>query len=280
MAEDTVAAAHSQTTAGEVSIDPLSQFQVHTVETLWKKFTGQDYTSVDQVIAPYAITNVAIWMVLASLAAFFLLRSVRGGSLVPTRWQSIGELTYTFISSLVSDTAGKAAKPYFPFVLSLFLFILMGNLFGMFALMGWEFTITSQLVVTVALALTVFILVTTVGLVRHGFGFFRLFVPAGAPWWIMPLLVPLEVISYLVRPLSLSVRLFANMLAGHALVKVLGSMVPLVFSFGFGATTLIAVVPIAMLIPIIGLEFMVACIQAYVFTLLTCVYLHDALYLH
>ena len=260
------------------TIDPLHQFQVRRLSDVGREFLGQPVS--DAPLAFYELSNIALWMLVSTLLAFLVLRAVRGGGLVPTRWQSIGEVLYSFISNMVSETAGKAAKPYFPFVLTLFLFILMGNLLGMAALLGWQFTITSQIILTGTLALAVFVLVTVVGFARHGFGFFRLFVPQGAPWWVLPLLVPLEVFSFLVRPLSLAVRLFANMLAGHALVKVLASMIPLVLTAGFGLTSALAVGPMLLLIPITGLEFMVAGIQAYVFAILTCVYLHDSLHLH
>ncbi len=190
--------------------------------------------------------------------------------MVPGRWQVSVEMCFEFIANMLHDSAGRDARKYFPFVFSLFMFILFANLIGMFPYFG--FTFTSHIAVTFAMAAFVFIGVTLIGLVKHGFKFFLLFVPKGAPLALMPLLVLIELVSYLSRPLSLSVRLFANMVAGHTMLKVFG---------GFVVTLgLLGVVPFVFIVALTGLELLVACLQAYVFAILTCMYLKDALHLH
>lgn len=217
-----------------------------------------------------SFTNSAAFMVLTTLAvAIFMVFSVRRRALVPGRWQSMAELTYGFVANLLRDTVGSEGRPYFPFVFSVFMFVLIGNLLG---LLPYSFTFTSHIIVTVALALVIFLGVTFIGFAKHGLHFFAFFLPPGVPLWMSPLLVPIEVISYFSRPLSLSVRLFANMMAGHTLLKVIGGFV---FTMGvFG------VVPLAGLVALTGLELLIAFLQAYIFTILTCVYLNDAIHMH
>jgi F-type H+-transporting ATPase subunit a len=199
----------------------------------------------------------------------FLTLSMRGGRLVPGRWQSMAEMSYEFIANMIRENVGAEGRKYFPFIFTLFMFILVGNLVGM---IPFAYTFTSQIIVTFAMAATIFIGVTVIGLVRHGLHFFSLFVPSGTPLILAPLLIPIEIISYFVRPVSLSVRLFANMMAGHTMMKVFGT-----FTAMLG---LLGVAPIVLLVALTGFEIMVAVLQAYVFTVLTCLYLNDAIHLH
>ena len=217
-----------------------------------------------------SFTNSALFMALAVAAvAVFLIQSMRGRHLVPNRWQSMAELSYEFIANMVRENVGSDGRPYFPFIFALFMFILLGNLLGM---VPYSYTFTSQIIVTFAMAITVFIGVTLVAIVRHGVHFLTFFFPAGAPIYMAPLLIPIEILSYLSRPISLSVRLFANMMAGHTMMKVFGGFVVALGVFG--------VAPMVVLVALTGFEIMVAVLQAYVFTILTCIYLRDALHLH
>lgn len=217
-----------------------------------------------------SLTNSSAFMIAAvAVVTLFLTLSMRSGKLVPGRWQSMAELSYEFIANMVRDNVGRDGRQYFPFIFTLFMFILAGNLLGM---LPYAYTFTSQIVVTFGLAFVVSIGVTIIGLVRHGTHFFTYFFPDGAPLWMAPLLVPIEVISYLSRPVSLSVRLFANMMAGHTMMKVFGGFTVALAFFGFA--------PLAMIIALTGFEILVAFLQAYVFTVLTCIYLHDAIHLH
>jgi F-type H+-transporting ATPase subunit a len=174
------------------------------------------------------------------------------------------------VSGLLKENVGNEGRQYFPFVFSLFMFILFANLFG---LLPYSFTVTSHIVVTAAMALFVFFMVTIIGILRHGLHFFSYFVPKGAPIALVPVMIPIEVLSYFIRPLSLSVRLFANMVAGHVMLTVVGGFV---FALGVWAGW----IPLAFVTVLFGLELLIACLQAYVFTILTCIYLHDAIHLH
>ena len=178
-------------------------------------------------------------------------------------------MSYEFIANMIRENVGAEGRKYFPFIFTLIMFILVGNLVGM---IPFAYTFTSQIIVTFAMAATIFIGVTVIGLVRHGLHFFSLFVPSGTPLILAPLLIPIEVISYFVRPVSLSVRLFANMMAGHTMMKVFGGFTVLLGVLG--------VAPIILLVALTGFEIMVAVLQAYVFTVLTCLYLNDAIHLH
>jgi F-type H+-transporting ATPase subunit a len=188
----------------------------------------------------------------------------------------VAELFYEFIADMIRSNTGSEGRQYFPFVFSIFMFVLLGNLLG---LLPWAFTYTSHIAVTFALAIVVFVLVTIVGLVIHGTHFFGYFFPEGAPKLLAPLIIPIEVISYLSRPISLSVRLFANMVAGHVMLIVFASFVVMIGSIGvlgyFGA-----VLPVAINVILVGFELLVAFLQAYVFAILTSIYLHDAVHLH
>jgi len=183
---------------------------------------------------------------------------------------------YEFVSNMVKENVGTGGKKYFPFIFSLFMFILFGNLLGM---IPYSYTFTSQIIVTITLALIIFIGVTLIALIKHKLKFFTFFFPSGVPIALAPLLIPIEIISYLMRPVSLSVRLFANMLAGHTMMKVFAGLIIMMTSAS-GVLKAGAVLPLLAVIGLTGLEFLVAALQAYVFSILTCMYLHDALHLH
>ena len=241
------------------SVSPLEQFEIIPLAQI--QIGGLDAS----------FTNSSLWMVIvvAAITAFMLL-GTRKQAIVPGRWQSLCEGMYDFVSGLLKENVGNEGRQYFPFVFSLFMFILFANLFG---LLPYAFTVTSHIIVTAAMALVVFIGVTIIGIARHGFHFFTYFVPKGAPMWLMPLMIPIEVLSYFIRPLSLSVRLFANMVAGHVMLLVVGGFV---FALGIWAGW----IPLAFVTVLFGLELLIACLQAYVFTILTCIYLNDAIHLH
>lgn len=222
----------------------------------------------------FGLTNSAAFMVLAvALIVSGLFWAARQPTLAPGRSQAAAEMLYEFIASTLRNSTGRGGMRFFPFVFSLFLFILTLNLLGM---VPGGFTVTSQIVVTFTLAMLVIGTVICFGFIRHGFGFLRLFVPSGVPKWLLPLLVTIEIISFLSRPISLSLRLFANMLGGHIALKVFGGFVVALGSAGAGYA-LMTPLPLAMTVALTAFEFVVAVLQAYVFTVLTCVYLNDAL---
>lgn len=238
--------------------NPLHQF---TIERLVPLHLG----SLD-----LSFTNSAAYMLAAVIIVTgFILLTTRRARLVPGRWQSVTEISYEFIANMIAQNAGHGGERYFPFIFTLFMFILLGNLLGM---IPYTFTYTSHIIVTFALAAIVFIGVTIIGIVRHGFRFLTLFVPQGVPWWLLPILVPIEVISYFIRPFTLAIRLFANMVAGHTTLAIFAGFVVSLGIFGF--------LPLAVTVALILLELLVAVLQAYVFAILTCLYLHDALHLH
>jgi len=228
---------------------------------------------VPVIIGPLdlSFTNSALAMAFAvgvSSAIFYF--GTKRLALVPGRMQSLAELFYEFVANMVKDNVGKEGMQYFPFIFTLFLFVFFGNVLGM---VPGNFTYTSHILVTGALALFIFGAVTVIGFMRHGAGYLRMFFPRGAPILTAPILVPIEIISYLSRPFSLSVRLFANMTVGHIMLKVLAGFV---VTLGLVA----GVVPLAAVIGITVLEFFIAALQAYVFTILTCIYLNDAIHMH
>lgn len=246
------------TGASEALHSPLEQFEIHTLVPL--RFGGLDLS----------FTNSSLMMVIAlALASGFLWIGIERRAMVPGRWQCAAEATYEFVASLFRETVGTEGRRYFPFVFTLFMFIVIGNLLGM---VPYSFTFTSHIIVTFAMAAVVFVGVTILGFVKHGAHFLSFFVPPGAPVWMLPLLIPIEVISYLSRPVSLSVRLFANMLAGHTLLKVIAGFIAALGIFG--------VLPLALIVALTGLEILIAFLQAYVFTILTCLYINDALHMH
>ena len=206
----------------------------------------------------------------AVLISFLLFLGTREKKIIPDKIQLITEMLYNFVAKMISDTAGSKAKPYFPFIFSLFMFVLLCNMVGM---LPYAFTVTSHIIVTFVLAAFIFIGVTIIGFAKHGIGYLKLFVPSGVPIVLLPLIVVIEVISYLSRPVSLSVRLFANMMAGHTMMKVFGGFV---ISLGIVGGWL----PLSFSVALTGLEILVAFLQAYVFAILTCIYLNDALNLH
>ncbi|MEL6521521.1 MAG: F0F1 ATP synthase subunit A [Pseudomonadota bacterium] len=223
----------------------------------------------DGPVSWYTITNVTLWMILAVVCVYLLLvMSTKGRAMIPSRGQSIAELAYSFIYKMVVDVAGKDAVKFFPYIMTLFMFIVLANFLG---LIPMSFTTTSHFAVTVVLALAVFITVTVVGFVKNGAGFLSLFWVSSAPLPLRPVLAVIEIISYFVRPVSHSIRLAGNIMAGHAVIKVFA---------GFAASAVIAPVAILGITAFYALEVLVAFIQAYVFTILTCVYLKDALHPH
>jgi F-type H+-transporting ATPase subunit a len=218
-------------------------------------------------------TNSALMMTVAlALAIAVLMIGTRRPSLVPSRMQSIAELSYEFVANIVRDSVGPQGRPYFPFVFSLFMFILFGNVLGLIPIPEYGFTFTSHIIVTFAMAAVVFVGVTILGLAKHGLHFFTFFCPPGVSWVLMPLMIPIEIISYLSRPISLSVRLFANMTAGHIMLKVFAGFVP--------ALGVVGVLPLGFVFALTGLELLIAFLQAYVFAVLTSLYINDALHLH
>lgn len=240
--------------------NPLSQFDI------------QYFTN----FAPVAgvnlnFSNSSLFMVIAvALVIMYMGLSTRKRALVPGRWQSMAEVTYEFVATMLKENVGTEGRQYFPFIFSLFMFILFCNLLGM---VPYSFTVTSHVAVTFALAALVFIGVTGIALIRHGMKFFGYFLPSGTPWWLAPLMIVIEVFAYLARPVSLSVRLFANMMAGHVLLKVIAGFI---LSMGMAWGWL----PLSFTVLLTGFEIFVAILQAYIFTILTCVYLHDAIHLH
>src|ERR1700761_9005709 len=225
---------------------------------------------------PIYFTNQSLLMVIVVIAAsLFLTLTVKPGRLVPTRGQSMAEASYEFVANMIHSATGEDGLKFFPFVFTLFMFVLFCNFFGM---IPWSFTVTSQIAVTFALAAFVILMVIVVGFMKHGLHFLTLFVPK-APWYLLILLVPIEVISFLTRPISLSVRLFANMLAGHTMLAVFAGFVVALGSAG-GIFTGLAIAPMLLIVAILLLELLVAFLQAYVFAILTCIYLNEALHLH
>ena len=245
--------------SGHEKHSPLDQFEINPLVNF--EVRGFDL----------AFTNSSVSIVITVLfITLFLTLTVNPRSIVPSRMQLISELCYNFIAQLLNDTVGDQGKRYFPFVFSLFMFVLIGNMVGM---IPYQFTFTSHIIVTFALAAVVFIGVTILGFVNHGIRFFTFFYIPGVPFYMHPLLIPIEVISYLSRPISLSVRLFANMLAGHTLLKVFaGFVVSMPFFTG--------VLPLTFIVALTGLEILIAFLQAYVFAILTCLYINDAYHLH
>jgi F-type H+-transporting ATPase subunit a len=242
----------TESEGGGFSIHPMDQFVI-------KPLFGGD------TVHWYTITNVTLWMALAVVAVVLLLVvGSRGRAMVPSRAQSVAELIYGFIHNMVEDVTGHDGVKYFPYILTLFLFVLMANLLG---LLPMSFATTSHVAVTVVLALAVFLAVTILGFVRKGPAFLSMFWVGSAPLALRPILAVIEVISYFVRPVSHSIRLAGNILAGHAVIKVIA---------GFATLAVASPFVVGAVVAIYGLELLVACVQAYVFTILTCVYLRDA----
>lgn len=244
-------------------VDPIHQFGITDIFSFGGEGGG------------VAFTNSALFMVLTvGLIAAFLILSTRGRGMVPTRMQVMSEMLYEFVANMVRQSAGTEGMKFFPFVFSLFMFVLMANLFGM---VPFFFAVTSHIIVTFALAILVILVVIAYGFMRNGLKFFKLFVPAGVPGYVLPIVVPIEIVSFLSRPVSLSVRLFANILAGHITLKVFAGFIVTLGSLG-ALGFLGAVLPLFMTVALTALEFLVAVLQAYVFAVLTSMYLNDAIH--
>ena len=243
-----------------MATNPMHQFNVYKIGPEIK-INGIDLS----------FTNASLFMLISAISiSIFLLLGTKDKKIIPGKFQLLSEILYNFISKMISDTAGKKAKPYFPFIFSLFIFVLFCNMVGM---LPYSFTVTSHIIVTLAFAMFIFIGVTILGFVIHGFKYLKIFVPSGVPVVLLPIIMIIEIISYLSRPVSLSVRLFANMMAGHTMLKVFGGFV---ISLGLVGGWL----PLSFSVALTGLEILVAFLQAYGVAILTCIYLNDALNLH
>lgn len=244
--------------------DPIHQFEIHDIFSLGQ-IGGQEI----------AFTNASAYMfATVALVTLVMVGGSAGRHLVPTRVQSFAEILYEFVYDMLGESAGEQGMRFFPFVFAIFMFVLMANMIGV---IPYTFSVTSQLIVTVALALMVFATVIIYGFYKNGLKFFKIFVPSGIPIYLLPLIMAIEMISFLSRPVSHSVRLFANMLAGHITLKVFAGFVASLGAMGavgiFGAA-----LPLAMTIALTALEILVSALQAYVFAILTCIYLNDAVH--
>lgn len=239
--------------------DPLHQFEI-------TKLIPLDIAGVD-----VSFTNSTLWMTLSLVASILLMGiATRRPTLVPGRIQILAETLYETVANMIRDNIGSKGREYFPFIFTIFMVVLMGNMLGM---IPYSFTYTSHIAVTMGLALSIFIFVTLLGIYKHGLHFFSLFSPAGVPLALKPLIIPIEVLSYMIRPVTLSVRLFANMMAGHLVLKVFAGFC-VAMGVGFG------LIPMFFNVVLIGFEFLIAFLQAYVFAILSCIYLKDAIELH
>jgi F-type H+-transporting ATPase subunit a len=238
---------------------PMEQFEITKIVDL--DLFGHDIS----------FTNSSLMMVLAfAVIVGYLLYAMRGRALVPTRLQSTAEVTYEYIAGMVKENIGEEGMKFFPWVFTIFIFILVLNIFG---LIPGNFAVTSHIIVTFALAAMVWLVATFVGFWKHGVGYLRLFAPAGVPLWLMPIIIPIELTSYLIRPISHSVRLFANIMAGHTMLEVFAGFAVLLPWWG-------KIAPTGFMVAFTGLELLVAFLQAFIFTVLTCIYLNDAVNMH
>jgi F-type H+-transporting ATPase subunit a len=245
-------------------MDPIHQFEITNL------FVFGKIGSVE-----IAFTRSALAMLIAiAIIALLMIGSTAARALIPGRLQSVAEMSYEFVASTLQSTAGSEGMKFFPLVFSLFMFILTVNVMG---LIPYAFAVTAQIIITASLALLVFMTVIVYGFWKHGLHFFRLFVPSGIPFWILVLVVPIEVLSFLSRPISHSLRLFGNILAGHITLKVFAGFVTMLGAFGF-LGWIGALLPLGMTVALMALELLVAFLQAYVFTILTCIYLNDAIH--
>jgi F-type H+-transporting ATPase subunit a len=245
------------------TIDALSQFELKTVLGPIGEAVGFTQSTAHMALAAGLITLLVIY-------------GMASRAVVPGRLQSLTESAYEFVHGIVTAQVGDEGKRFFPFVFTLFMFVLFGNMLG---LLPYAFTYTSHIAVTFALAAIVFVLITVVALALHGKKFFGYFFPEGAPLWLAPIIIPVEVVSYLSRPISLSIRLFANMVAGHVMLKVFATFIVLLGGLG-AVGPFVAVLPLTVNVALVGFEILVAFLQAYVFAILTSIYLHDAVHLH
>jgi F-type H+-transporting ATPase subunit a len=245
---------------------PLHQFEISEIVPL--SLGGIDIS----------FTNSALWMMVAVVASItFLTLAMSKKAVVPGRMQILAEMLYEFVANIVRENIGSGGKKYFPFVFTAFMIVIMGNMLGM---LPYSFTYTSHIAVTGVLALTIFMMVTLFGIAKHGFKFFTLFCPSGVPIFLLPLIIAIEVLSFLVRPVTLAVRLCANMIAGHMILKVFAGFCVGLLSLGGVIGILASMAPMLFNVVMIGFEFFIAFIQAYVFTILTCIYLKDSVELH
>lgn len=245
------------------AIDALGQFELATV--------------LGPIGASVGFTQSNLFMLIAGgLIVALMMYGMRQAAVVPGRLQGLAESAYGFIDDMVVAQVGEEGRRYFPFVFTLFMFVLFGNMLGLFP---YAFTYTSHISLTFTLALMVFVLITVVAIALHGKKFFGYFFPEGAPLWLAPIIIPVEIVSYLSRPVSLSIRLFANMVAGHVMLKVFATFVVMLAGLGV-VGPFVAVMPLAINVALVGFEVLVAFLQAYVFAILTCIYLHDAVHLH
>lgn len=242
-----------------VSQSPLHQFELQTLIPI--SFVGHDLSFTNSSFIMLAVVVVI---------GIFLQAAMKAEAIIPSRLQASAEILYNFIEGMLNTNVGPGGKPFLPLIFSIFIFILLCNLFGM---LPYSFTVTSHIIITFALAILIFLTVTITGFVRHGSRFFSVFLPQGTPWWLAPLMIVIELFAYLARPISLSLRLAANMMAGHILLKIIaGSVITLML--------VLKPLPIPLMVIVIGFEIFVAILQAYIFTILSCVYLHDAVNLH
>jgi F-type H+-transporting ATPase subunit a len=252
-----------------VAMNPMEQFEV-------KPAMGMDHPLFQIAGHPIYFTNQALLMVLVTaVTSLFLILAVKPGRVVPTRSQSMAEMSYEFVANMIHTTTGEKGLKFFPFIFTLFMFVLLSNFLS---LIPGSFAVTGQICITFALACLVILTVIITGFRRHGLGFLKLFVPH-APLWILFVLVPIEIMSFLIRPMSLSVRLFANMLAGHTMLAVFAGFVVMLLGTG-SALSAIAIGPMLLIVAITLLELLIAFLQAYVFAILTCIYLGEAIHLH
>ncbi len=245
--------------------DPIKQFVIKPIIPI--EFSGFDLS----------FTNSSLWMVIGGVVAItMLMLGSRRKAMVPGRMQAFSEMLYEFVANIIRENTGADGRQYFPLIFTIFIIVLMGNVLG---LIPYSFTYTSHLIVTLVLAMMVFFTVTIFGLVNHGFKFFTLFAPPGVPMVLQILIIPIELLSFLIRPLTLSVRLFANMVAGHLMLKVFAGFSTMMLGLGIGGV-IAGLLPMAFNVAIYALELLVACLQAYIFAILSSIYLKDTLDLH
>jgi F-type H+-transporting ATPase subunit a len=249
---------------GQMKVDPIHQFQINRLVPIFT-FRGHEI----------AFTNSALFMLIIILVvSALMIGATAPRAVIPGRFQSIAEMSYEFVANMLRSSAGEEGMKFFPFVFTLFMFVLAANMIG---LIPFTFTVTSQLIITASLALLVFVIVVVYGFYRNGLHFLNLFVPKGVPIYILPAIVVIEILSFLSRPISHSVRLFANMLAGHITLQVFAGFIIMLAGFGI-AGIFGAALPLVLVIMLTALEFLVAFLQAYVFAILTCIYLNDAIH--
>ena len=254
------------------SESPLHQFEIQPMGAPLFELGGY----------PVGFTNSSLVMIISLFAVCtFLILGMRKKAVIPGRWQAISEMSHQFVAGLIKDNIGPEGRVFFPLIFTLFMFILFANLLGMFSFVPHGYAVTSQIAVTFALAILVFLTVTIYGFVKHGLHFFSLFAPSGVPLWIMPFIIPIEMVSFLARPISLSIRLAAAMTAGHVLLEVIaGFIATFIAALGIYGGIAAGTLPLALLVLLIGLEIFICFLQAYIFALLASIYLHDAVHLH